>query len=183
VSDERQQKPERFEAYLRRDDGIKTYFLNLISGSYLSDQAAMEELNKEYSTPRMTPMGPRVQRATKFSTVTLREWLADDELFAAAYKIARQMREEGLAVEQWRKDNPPPPPEEWPAVGRLDQRADPHRVTQAEESAEPALNWSGPTPYRDMEGQWFDGGTDQPLAPERVKAWEIAREGATSVAQ
>lgn len=155
---------ERFEAYLRRDDGVKTYFLNLLSGSYLSDEEAVAELNRRYTTPKATAEGGVQARETKFTKATIREWLRDDEPFARALKVARTMRAEGLAFERKRAEEPKLPPEQWPSAGRLDLKADPYRVTAPAESQ----------PYRDRAGRWLDGATMQPLAPA-----DIARLGLT----
>jgi hypothetical protein len=145
---------ERFEAYLRRDDGIKTYFLNLISGSYHTDGEAIAELNREYATPQVTAAGPVQARETKFAKATIREWVRGDERFAEALKVARQMRVEGLAFERKRKAEPQLTPEQWPLSGRLDLRDDPYRV-----SAAPAES----QPYRDRNGVLRSGSTMEPL--------------------
>ena len=142
------------DRYLRRDDPVRLYFLSLISGSYLTDDEAVAELNREYVTPKATAEGLVQARETEFTKATVRGWVRDSERFAQALKVARQLRVEGLAFERKRKEEPRLTPEQWPLAGRLDLRDDPYRV-----SAAPAES----QPYRDRNGVLRSGSTMEPL--------------------
>lgn len=117
-------KRERFTRWLRRDDEIKETYLAEVGGSWVDDDVALERVNREY-TARQT--GGSIVLRAQITSATVRTWVKDDPEFAAALKVARQMRSEAkrLGLDRPQEEIPP---EMWPTRGRLDQRYDPHRV-------------------------------------------------------
>jgi hypothetical protein len=100
-------------------------YLAEVGGSWADDAVALERVNREFCKPREWA-GNVVVRAP-ITEATVRQWIQDDPEFAAALRIARQMRAEARALGL---DKPQMvPPDRWPtAGGRLDQREDPCRI-------------------------------------------------------
>ena len=73
---------ERFTRWLRRDDDAKEWFLSLVGGSWLDDDAALESLNGEHLAEGAAPV----------TEATVRTWTRDDPEFAEALKVARRTR-------------------------------------------------------------------------------------------
>ena len=112
------------------DDAVKETFLAEVGGSYADDETALERVNREYSAARRS--GGSVVVRAPITQATVRTWTRDDEEFAEALKVARQMRDEARAL-GLDKPQHVPDPGLWPTTGRLDQRPDPYRAASTVE--------------------------------------------------
>jgi hypothetical protein len=145
-------RKERFSEWIEYDDGPKETYLAEVGGSWVSDEIAVERVNAEYA-PRDADGNP----TTKYTQAgSVRQWVGSDEEFAAALKVAIQMRAEaqrlGTAPGSEPPDPKPLPPGTHPNFVPLDAmpQRDSGRRPVTREGAEP-------DPYAD--------GTRQPPEP------------------
>ena len=80
---------QRFQEWVEYDDGPQETFLAEVGGSWVDDEVALGRVNAEYA-PRDSERKP----TQKFPGATVRQWVGSDEEFAAALKVAREMRSE-----------------------------------------------------------------------------------------
>jgi hypothetical protein len=84
-------KRDRFQGWIEYDDGPKETYLAEVGGSWVADDVAAERVNREYGE---RDADGNLKEPSTFTSASVRQWVGADEEFAAALKVARQMRAE-----------------------------------------------------------------------------------------